>query len=376
MVLDTEGAIRTRQSKLIQFRKRMRDIALIVVLLGYSGRALAADFDTQIQQLNANISASQGQINLLQNQQQSLQDAINILNAQIAAINNQIVTNNARVAKVTADIEAARIKLADKKTVLAENIRTMYQQSTVSSLEMLASSDDFGEYFDRQVYLDQVKDKIQEAMADVQKVKTDLEKQQADLTALLTELKNQQALVASQKAQQQQLLAQTQGQESKYQQMVGAQKQQLQQVIAARAEALRRSNVRVGGSGCGGYPAVWCNARQDSLVDDWNYYNRECVSYVAWWRSMSGLSVPDSWGNAGDWYSRARASSNPQHGDIVVWPYTALTPYGHVAVVESNNGGSVTVSEYNFDYGQGPGRYGTRTIPFGDYMLSGARYIH
>jgi hypothetical protein len=34
--------------------------------------------------------------------------------------------------------------------------------------------------------------------------------------------------------------------------------------------------------GTNDYPSNLANAAQDSVVDPWHFYNRECVSFVAW----------------------------------------------------------------------------------------------
>jgi len=70
-----------------------------------------------------------------------------------------------------------------------------------------------------------------------------------------------------------------------------------------------------------------------------------CTYYVATRRY-----VPSSWGNARNWlYSAKRAGyatgSEPAVGAIVV---TSESGYGHVAYVESVNGGSITIAEMNY----------------------------
>ncbi|MFC3454818.1 hypothetical protein [Amycolatopsis speibonae] len=37
----------------------------------------------------------------------------------------------------------------------------------------------------------------------------------------------------------------------------------------------------VAAAGTDDYPAPWRSAAQDSLLDSWGYYNRECTSFVA-----------------------------------------------------------------------------------------------
>ncbi len=71
-----------------------------------------------------------------------------------------------------------------------------------------------------------------------------------------------------------------------------------------------------------------------------------CTWYVA-----SRRAVPGWWGNAYSWYGNARISgygvgSTPQVGAIA---WTGGGYYGHVAYVESVNGGMVTVSEMNWN---------------------------
>lgn len=71
-----------------------------------------------------------------------------------------------------------------------------------------------------------------------------------------------------------------------------------------------------------------------------------CTYYVAGRRSIPGF-----WGDARNWYYNAQASgfsvgSTPVAGAIA---WTGAGYYGHVAYVESVSGGSVTVSEMNFN---------------------------
>ena len=91
-----------------------------------------------------------------------------------------------------------------------------------------------------------------------------------------------------------------------------------------------------------------------------------CTYYVA-----SRRAVPGNWGNANAWYYNAQASgfsvgSVPVPGAIA---WTAAGYYGHVAMVDSVNGNSVTVSEMNFNGGWN--RVSSRTVPASTF-----RYIY
>jgi surface antigen len=123
-------------------------------------------------------------------------------------------------------------------------------------------------------------------------------------------------------------------------------------------------------------------------VDPWNFYTRECTSYVAWrmnrdagsttspyWftnNSLDGASC--LWGNAENWDDNAASlgfviDNVPEVGAIAQWNpnESGASSWGHVACVEQVNGdGSVDVSEYNwttqFAYDVRSNRYAPRYI--------------
>lgn len=96
-------------------------------------------------------------------------------------------------------------------------------------------------------------------------------------------------------------------------------------------------------------------------VDPWNFYTRECTSFVAW-RLNNDNGIPFSnsyagqhWGNAEHWDDAAAAAgiavdSNPTPGSVAVFNpgVDGVGAYGHVAYVLSAGGGSVTVEDYNW----------------------------
>jgi surface antigen len=110
----------------------------------------------------------------------------------------------------------------------------------------------------------------------------------------------------------------------------------------------------VGGKGGGvgpgnDYPPRWRNPPQDSVLDPWREYNRECTSFVAWaLHSRNGFEMPFH-KNANRWGPAARrlgylVNDKPGLGSVA-WSNTGI--WGHVAYVAAVQGGSVTVEEYN-----------------------------
>lgn len=103
----------------------------------------------------------------------------------------------------------------------------------------------------------------------------------------------------------------------------------------------------------GGYPAKWDNAPQDSMVDQWGMYSRECVSYAAWkvYQAYGNMPYWGGVGNANQWVRDARRAaiptgSTPQPRSVAI---SMAGYYGHAMWVEKVSGNMVYVSQYNYD---------------------------
>lgn len=349
---------------------------MVAAALVLAPAAHAASLQEQIDALNQAAAQQQSQAQNLRSQGDTLAGRLAQINAQIASIRNQLANSRAKQVKLTAQIAEAKAQLVIKKQILDESVRTIYQQSQVSALEMLASSKNFSEYVDKQMYQDRIKDHVQQSAEAVSKLKADLEKQQADLEIAIKQQSDLSQAVALQQAEAANLLAQTRGEEARYQQMAAAnsaKSAELQrQQAAILAQQFKGGNIS-GGSPCGGgYPYRWCSAPRDTLVDSWGMYNRECVSYTAFKVASSGRYMP-YWGgrgNAKQWPDSARADGipvddKPRVGDVAI---SLAGPYGHAMYVEAVNGGNITVSQYNFGF---KGEYSTMTVSAG-----GLQFIH
>jgi surface antigen len=122
-------------------------------------------------------------------------------------------------------------------------------------------------------------------------------------------------------------------------------------------------------AGSDDYPSNLKQATQDSKVDPWGFYNRECTSFVAWrLNSRNGFAFTNAmgggrFGDAGNWGSNARrlgytVNMSPAIGSIAWWGAGTISTLGHVAWVEAVNGDNVTIEEYNYNRGA----YTERTI--------------
>lgn len=350
--------------QLRRFRAVLSAIAL-VLLIGGASIAHADQYDEQIKALNAQNSQAQGVVNSLTAQAGSYQAAIDQLQAQIDAVRAQINANQAQQAVVQQQMTDAQNKINDQKKYLADDIRSMYIDGQLSTIEELATSKNLSDYVDKEEYRITAQDQMNQTIKEIAALQVQLQKQKAELDTLLASQKQQNDQLASAESQQQQMLAYTEGQKAAYNSQIAANSSKIadlrKQQIAANARFIGSAGT---GAACGGgYPAKWCEVPQDSVIDSWGMYNRECVSYTAFRVAASGRNMPywGGYGNANQWDDNARAAgiptdSNPRAGDVAI---SNSGFYGHAMYVESVNGdGTINISQYNAAL---DGRYSTRS---------------
>lgn len=370
-----------------RFPTRFMLIGMAIVLsvpMATMQKTMADQWDNQINTLRAQAEQYQAQANELRARGDTLQNKLDEINAQIGALQAQIQVNQAKRDQLQAKINDNQEKLAKAQDALGDILANLYVDDNVSSVELLASSQNISDFVDKQEYRTSVKEQLGSLIKEVKQIKAKLEEDKKSVEKILAELGRQNDQMGAIQADQQNILNQTRGEEAEYQQMVSnarnsmaavrAQQQAYYASLGGGAGAGVYGSFQYwglspgnGAGGCsGGYP--FC-APQDSMVDPWNLYNRECVSYVAWaLGNRFGKSV-QPWhgdGNAYEWPSSAPRWSgawrvyDPQPGDVVVLPRSGgFAPIGHVMIVESASGGNIFVSQFNF---YGTGQYSTMWI--------------
>lgn len=330
--------------------------ASVIVVAGILApvAAYADQFEERIKALEQQRAQNQGMSSVLGQQAQGVQGEIDVLGGQIAAIQSQIDINTARQNELTQQIEAAQKKLDEQKGLLSANIRSMYIEGDITPLEMIASSKNLGDFVDKQEYRDRIKDNISSTMDEIERLKIQLDAQKKEVTKILDEQKSLRGSLDQKNAEAAAKLGAINQDKAQFDAQIRNQSKEISNLRAQQ----RAANARLGGSAVagdpskGGYPSKWANAPQDSLVDSWGMYNRECVSYAAWKVFQSGRHMP-YWGgrgNANQWPGNARAAGipvdgNPRVGDVAI---SMAGFYGHAMYVEAVSGGSVYVSQYNY----------------------------
>lgn len=360
---------RKMKTKKVQIRQSLLTI-LAVATLGVSLIApplvQADQFDEQIKQIQADSNIKQESVNQLQAQADSYQGEIDRLQVQISAIRQQIAENEAKRDSIENEITIAQAELDKQKRLLGINIKTMYVEGEISTLEMLASSKDLSEYLDKQQYRDSVQEKIKTTLEKISALKAQLKEQKTQVENLLKDQQAMNGQLSATHARQSELLGFTEYQKNQFTAQIRSNSAAIADLRAQQAAANRRlgGSAEAGDPNHGGYPAYLDNAPQDSLIDPWGMYNRECVSYTAWkvYQAYGHMPYWGGHGNANQWPASAEADgipigSEPRVGSVAV---SMSGYYGHVMWVEAvYSNGYIRVSQYNYDLA---GHYSEMTI--------------
>lgn len=328
---------------------------LAIVGISSSTIVSASHLSEQINQLQQDNQQSSSSQKVLENEAANLSAKIATLQDEISGLESQINNNKLRSNEVQNRLTQTEAELERQKMILRASVKTLYMTSGASTIELLASSDSFSDYFDKQVYLSSVQEKIKLSMDKIITLKAELKSQKDILDKLIADQQHMQIQLDSQRSENNRLLSMNQDQRASVENEI--QQNNLKIADLRRQQAAENARVFSGGipqgiPGGGGYPGKWAFAPMDSLIDSWGMYNRECVSYTAWKVASTGRFMP-YWGgrgNAKDWDDNARAGNiavdgNARAGDVAI---SHAGIYGHTMYVEEVYGdGSIRVSDYN-----------------------------
>lgn len=364
--------LKQKQKSRLSLRSLLGTLLITTSLVGattysaFVGLAAADSYDAQIQSLQDQNSAAQANSAQLGAQAASYQDEVNKLDSQINSLQQSIVSSQQKSDQLQQQIDANQIQLDHQKEVLGENIKAMYLEGQVSTLEILASSNNLSDFVNKEVDRGVVQNKVKSTVDSITALKVKLQQQQQQLQSVIADLQKQRDQLAASESQQSALLAYTEGQKAAYDQQISSNNSSIASLRAAQAAANRSlGGVPVSGDpGHGGYPSYWdYPVGQDTVLDNWGMWNRECVSYTAWkvYQTFGYMPYWGGVGNANQWPGDARAAgiatgSTPRAHSVAISMGGA---YGHAMWVEGVSGNTIYVSQYNYNLN---GRYSEMSI--------------
>lgn len=364
-------------NKLDSATKRKRSPLLWVVpivmfiTLAFTPVADAASFDQQLTQLKQSNTQTESKKQELGREAAALAGKIADLQNEIADLDSQINKTQDKVGSLNQDISKAEKELAQQRGLLGENIRKMYTENDISTLEMLASSKNFSHFVDQEQHRGTLRDRIDGSAKRIKKLIKQLDSEKKLAKNLLDDQKAMQAHIAERRAENERLLSLNQNEQKAYEERLKAnnaklaelQKQQAAENKKGQVSRPTQANIasnlmRKPAAPGNQYP--WANVPfPNTSPDPWGMYKRQCVSYTAWKVASSGRHMP-YWGGRGNaklWDDNARKAGipvdkNPRVGDVAI---SNAGKYGHSMYVEAvHSDGTITISQYNAGW---DGRY-------------------
>jgi len=185
------------------------------------------EIEKEIAQYEKIVAQTQSQKATLQNKINELKNKANKLSLQIKSTNVNLEQLNIRIEETTDSIIKTTDKINATKENLANLLQSFYQLKQNSLLEILLSSEEISSFFDYANALNNIQEKIQENITEMQALQETLNKQNKDLNA---DKEENQSLLAMQllqkndlektRKEQTNLLEVTKGNEQKYQQVL------------------------------------------------------------------------------------------------------------------------------------------------------------
>ncbi|HHY92084.1 MAG TPA: peptidoglycan DD-metalloendopeptidase family protein, partial [Firmicutes bacterium] len=208
-------------------------LALCLTLLtGLPGQATPPlqQKQQELKKVEQQKQATQQQLSQTKKVERSLTQQLNALEQQLEQAQNDLTYLMARLTSTdkdirvtTAALQAAEKDLAEQTDILGERLRAMQENGPATYLEVLLSSQDFGELLDRfdlmkEIVGQDVKlmEAIKDKRAQIEAKKQDLEDKKAELLRLQAATQDKKASIEASSREKERLLAETRDQKEAY----------------------------------------------------------------------------------------------------------------------------------------------------------------
>src|SRR4030042_5106746 len=186
-----------------------------------------AELERQVQEYQRVIDQKQGEIKTLNNQIVIFDAQIGKLQVDINITEDDISQKNLEILQLEYGIDETENDILIQKDNLAKIIQGIAEFDQTSQLQIILESEDFSDFFNQVVYLENLQNGVQEKVDKLKFLKEKLsydkstkEDKRQKLESLKDQLNQQKASLASQRNSKKYLLNYTKGEEKKYQEML------------------------------------------------------------------------------------------------------------------------------------------------------------
>lgn len=274
-----------------------------------------------ISTLDSKIYLAQAQINQTQSQIDLLEKEITVLNGVLTSVNQS---------------------MTDLSKIYIARVQESYRRSRISQLDLIFSSESFGDFFTKLKYLNTVKAKDQLILKELENSKQDYDQRkqakvtkQQEVESLKSKLLAQKKTLDAQKKDKNNLLSLTQNDEKKFEEIrrsAQAELAAIQDIIAGKGVEEFQKDVKTGdkiasiieGGSCSstGTHLHFTVAKGDSSLNPTGYLKSMNPTWdlCGWWSPCdNSVNFSGSW----DW---------PLHGNITITQLYGLTGYAKTGV--------------------------------------------
>lgn len=186
-----------------------------------------AELERQAQEYQQVIDQKQGEIKTLNNQIAIFNAQIGKLGIDINITEDDISQTNLEILQLEYGIDETQNDILDQKDNLAGVIQGIAEFDQTSQLQMILESEDFSDFFNQVMYLENLQNGVQEKVDNLKSLKEKLtynkstkEDKKQKLESLKNRLNQQKVSLASQRNSKSSFLNYTKGEEKRYQEML------------------------------------------------------------------------------------------------------------------------------------------------------------
>lgn len=182
--------------------------------------ATEAQLRAETEQLEQDIKDNEAVLSDLEHEIDTLNGKLRQLNTEITIAEQKIRLTDKRIQELTRELAETEKELQRQMGILDETLIALYIEGDVSTLELVFSSDNFGEFFQGQQYLESLKVSVQESAAKVGVLKDEIAAEKKRQEALQAEQQANRTVLQERRSEQATLLERTKGEEETYQEIV------------------------------------------------------------------------------------------------------------------------------------------------------------